>query len=548
MFPLTSVPFVPELGLSAFEAGVAVASLAAVVAIYLAFASFYDRARQRRERDAEIETTERTAAVEELDALGNVLAAVRFEAAVLREVAAEAKPDRVFERLLARLVPDVSRDAAEVSVETDGNRTPLRVRGNDARVLETPAGNALRPVSEFVVETRSKPTYRLRTTAYGPLGGDESGRAVVRRLFETAVTTHVRLKAADRNAEDLWFAHERLSLRQVTDGHTDKPAEMLEAFIDDLARRVGADRASLFLSPTHGGGDFKLLARRGAAGSPGIDRTARGNDLALAKATQYGSGVVLLSGERLRSAGVVSLDGAALAVALRRGDRPLGVVVLTRVRPDGFGARDVRLAEWAADHLSESISRVANRAAMVRMARRDGLTDLANRREFDERLESLLAAGTPVSLLMCDVDRFKSVNDTYGHLGGDEVLRIVAAVIQREMLQTRSNDDAMAARYGGEEIALLLPGFGVPGAARVAEAIRAAVERAEIAFEGNTIRVTTSVGVSSAAGRGTAPAELVGAADEALYRAKQTGRNRVCVTGEGGSASESVPAKASLGR
>jgi diguanylate cyclase (GGDEF)-like protein len=170
------------------------------------------------------------------------------------------------------------------------------------------------------------------------------------------------------------------------------------------------------------------------------------------------------------------------------------------------------------------LHRIVERQALV-----DDLTGLANRRQAERTLDVELTRGnrfgTPVSVALVDLDNFKGVNDVYGHQAGDAVLREVAHALVGALRQFD-----VAARWGGEEFLLVLPGTDAAGATRVAERLRAAVaSRAVPTAGGAVLRVTASFGVAShppAASR----EELVATADEALYEAKRTGKNRV-VTG-----------------
>jgi len=158
----------------------------------------------------------------------------------------------------------------------------------------------------------------------------------------------------------------------------------------------------------------------------------------------------------------------------------------------------------------------------------DGLTGLANRRCFDQTLQQEWAraqrTGESLSLLFADIDHFKRYNDTYGHGSGDEILRQVAQRVQQAA--TRPSD--LAARYGGEELVLLLPNTGIEGARQVAEGLRFEVERLGAQFG----RLSISIGChASVPTVGLDPATLVARADAELYRAKREGRNRVCVSG-----------------
>lgn len=174
-------------------------------------------------------------------------------------------------------------------------------------------------------------------------------------------------------------------------------------------------------------------------------------------------------------------------------------------------------------------------AELAVLAGTDGLTGLANRRTFDRLLEiEWLRASrdtTPLSLLLIDVDQFKAYNDIYGHQAGDECLQTVAAVLAKAV--SRPGD--LVARYGGEEIAILLPNTDMAGAAKVAETIRAQVEALALRHDANTPSniLTVSIGSATLAPAfvhaGSTKQELVTRADRALYRAKLEGRNRISV-------------------
>jgi len=159
----------------------------------------------------------------------------------------------------------------------------------------------------------------------------------------------------------------------------------------------------------------------------------------------------------------------------------------------------------------------------------DDLTGLANRRQFYEVLgrefERAHRFGTPLSLVMLDIDDFKRVNDTHPmkHLAGDAVLRSVAMAISGHI-----RDIDLAARYGGEEFAVLLPQTDHEGAVNLAERLRAAIAERLVSFGGeDEIAVTASFGVASMPADGGEPSSLLRAADRALYLAKAGGRNRV---------------------
>ena len=166
-------------------------------------------------------------------------------------------------------------------------------------------------------------------------------------------------------------------------------------------------------------------------------------------------------------------------------------------------------------------------AANVRLAAQDALTGVANRRALMLALEHELASAarqrTALALLMIDIDHFKHVNDHYGHLAGDQVLRHVVGVVRQRL---RAQD--VLGRYGGEEFLLLLPGTDLAGAQQLAQQLCQAVQAAPTEWGGQQIAVTVSVGIAGVASGQSANWEtLLQAADQALYRAKDNGRNRV---------------------
>jgi diguanylate cyclase len=189
------------------------------------------------------------------------------------------------------------------------------------------------------------------------------------------------------------------------------------------------------------------------------------------------------------------------------------------------------------ESLAEELSR-AN-AALEALATTDALTELPNRRALEDTLGRCAARaardGSWLSVLAMDVDKFKHFNDTYGHQAGDAVLVTVGRVLRA---QCRQGD--IPARYGGEEFSVVLPGTDEAGARVVAERIRAAFEASETLFEGQRLKVTMSLGVAAAQGRGVQPPSRLGArADAALYAAKHAGRNRVALASELDDAGES---------
>ena len=172
------------------------------------------------------------------------------------------------------------------------------------------------------------------------------------------------------------------------------------------------------------------------------------------------------------------------------------------------------------DHLRASVTQT------IEMAVTDGLTGLHNRRYLDSHLQTLfdraVARRRPLSLMITDLDRFKSINDRYGHDGGDEVLREFARRLRKNV---RGID--LACRFGGEEFVVVMPDTEAAIAEKVAERVRAEIAEMPFAVAGETTAVTVSVGVSSLKRGMDTVADLMKRADLALYEAKTGGRNRV---------------------
>lgn len=166
--------------------------------------------------------------------------------------------------------------------------------------------------------------------------------------------------------------------------------------------------------------------------------------------------------------------------------------------------------------------------ALAELTKTDALTQISNRRHFDELAEleivRAMRSEQPLSVMLIDIDHFKAVNDTYGHVAGDRCLKLTARAISE--IVARETD--ILARYGGEEFAVILPDTDVERAVLVAERIRKAIQDIAIIYEGNSISITASIGVvGTIVPRGCAVDQLVDTADKALYLAKQNGRNRV---------------------
>ena len=214
-----------------------------------------------------------------------------------------------------------------------------------------------------------------------------------------------------------------------------------------------------------------------------------------------------------------------LAVALRTQQKTVGALVLTG-RRGTFDSASQRVLSILANQAAGALHAGQQIDYAREAAIHDALTGLHNRRAFNESLERAVARqdrqGGHFALLLLDIDRFKKLNDTYGHPAGDAALRNTAQLLTHHL---RKSD--LAARFGGEEFAVLLASTDGAGAHHLAEKVRAEVERGRLVFDGARLGVTVSIGVAVWPEDGREPAGLVGAVDRALYAAKEGGRNRV---------------------
>ena len=222
-------------------------------------------------------------------------------------------------------------------------------------------------------------------------------------------------------------------------------------------------------------------------------------------------------------------DSCLCVPLVSQGDT-LAVLHLRRAGGESLSEDVQRLASALAEQLSLAVGSLRLQETLRSGSERDPLTDLYNRRHLEISLQRELARATrhgfPVSLIMLDVDHFKSFNDANGHDAGDEVLRNVAHVLKRH---TRVED--VACRYGGEEFLLVLPACPVDDAYAKAEAIREAIAQLHVFSRGIALpRVTASLGIACYPEDGERMEDLIAEADAALYRAKSSGRNCIAAS------------------
>jgi diguanylate cyclase (GGDEF)-like protein len=269
---------------------------------------------------------------------------------------------------------------------------------------------------------------------------------------------------------------------------------------------------ALYVSGLRGDADVRPLAVHGLRSSPG------GAWATLERALQE-------QGAAAHTAKLFDRPEHAIGMPIKEGQEFLGYLY---VRVTGAESPQMWLAKTQtfASELVVAFKRVKLFQEVERLSEIDGLTGLHRRGAFDKRIaEETVRARTfktSFGLMLLDIDHFKSLNDSYGHPFGDQVLKHMGEVLNSSVYETD-----YVARYGGEEFVVLLPRAEAAGAVRKAEAIRAAIEAAHFTVGFETVKVTVSIGLAHFPRDASSPEELVAQADAAMYAAKSGGRNRV---------------------
>jgi diguanylate cyclase (GGDEF)-like protein len=327
--------------------------------------------------------------------------------------------------------------------------------------------------------------------------------ALLGLLAAAAAERRTRIREAVSRLEALQDERARLerALRRVADAFA---AKLDRAALVDLTLQTALDalRADRAIAVLPGG-----RTGCGAPADPAASRALVG---------------AVTAARRSRRTSTHAAEGhVAMAHPLDAGH---GVVCVSRRGP-AFSEEEQELFGHLCRQAVVAIENVELHDLLRRQATEDELTGLANHRHFQGVLAREVAragrTGQPVSLLMLDIDDFKAVNDTFGHQEGDAVLRSVARAVRDVCRRTDE-----PARYGGEELAVVLPDTAGEGAYVLAEELRAAVGRLHLLPDGPGRPVTVSVGVATLAGTADTPRALLTAADAALYDAKRTGKNR----------------------
>lgn len=312
-------------------------------------------------------------------------------------------------------------------------------------------------------------------------------------------------------------------------------SNVARTLLDSVVDTFGFQRGLVLAGPE---GQLPVLASYGLVEST-ARRPGRAGRSAAVDSAHASHGTLLVHGLDTEDDAWLSAllpdAGNLVVVPLSAEGRPLGALVLEQPRSEGgrIHRRVVSGLERSASYAALALRNAWLLEQVQRLAATDGLTKIANRRTFESTLDREVARATRsaehVSLVMVDIDHFKSLNDNHGHQVGDEVLRNVAAALSCEC-----RDFDTPARYGGEEFAVVLPGCGQEEAMVIAERLRRAVAAAP-----SIVPITASAGVATFPGHAGDSDTLVRAADDALYESKRAGRDRT-------TASSGVPPEAQV--
>ncbi len=368
---------------------------------------------------------------------------------------------------------------------------------------------------------------------------DDAAKRNISRFAQTVASQLEILRLRDEVSERDWLARAVIrfneSLKNIdTDDFWLRVTQI-------SAELLGAERASILIQNEKS----NTLRAKAAIGSRiNLVTEERVGDRVASVVLASGNPVIVSNLERvgMRSAPVnwSYKTSSFIIYPILIGSRKMGVLNFTdKAGGSIFTERDLELLRAIAPQIAVAIDRTAlkDRAGeFEQLSVTDTLTGLLNRRYIEERLTEEVVRSKrhrfPMSLMMLDVDNFKSYNDSFGHPAGDVALKMVADILNEAL---RADD--VAARYGGEEFAILLPQTSSEEAARIAERIRQRIEKAQFPRR----RVTVSIGIASCSSQIGTSKDLVSAADVALYEAKNNGRNNVQIFGNlGNSLNENI--------
>ena len=388
-------------------------------------------------------------------------------------------------------------------------------------------------IGAWLTRTISGPLVRLTRTAAAVVAGepvafraerDDEVGALADLLERLRSDGGIRYEAARRDGEHAATFNQ---LAQLTSFASDEQ-ELVQAAVHALRRLAPADRGDILLANPSQNRLTVAVAWGDDAADPGslvqVDRIDRCPGIRRSSAFVAND---VAEDMAVRCPAHPATGGTVACVPMSALGKMVGVIHLEQTQPNAFSPEMMQLVARVAESVGLAMANARLMRTMEGQAMSDALTGLRNARFFDPYLEQELEAAQRdsehTSVIMLDLDHFKAFNDTYGHPAGDEALRTFARVLSGVV---RSSD--VAARYGGEEFVVALRHASLQDAAQIAEKIRLAVEQMVVELgPGRYGRITASLGVASTEAHIMDMKSLVALADAALYRAKESGRNRV---------------------
>ncbi len=485
---------------------------------------------------------------------------------LLRDFIAAPPPEKLVQTLLERLVPELSSGwAAYIALHPQPHifqhrglqECPPDVIDIDDETLR-PAWTGLPVVfkdprvakSRFLLNFGSADRNRSGAQLYVfavSQGTRSFGLLVTSSLFPAEVPVEQQMELVQRlcaelarhleslelhavQEQELRISADRLALRNVFDHHFETPLQMTQQFVRTLQSRLHADCAALFYARSADGTEAPAVAG-GAAPSLGARELWDRCEELFARGSADRLGSTLFDEYSLSGMGLRETLRSAMLMPLGSPSKSIGMLCVTRSIGTPFTLIHQNLMQWAADLYVDKLSFLIQHAEVSRQAKMDTVTQIANRRVFDTELDRELkiayATSSELSLILFDIDRFKSINDSQGHPAGDQVLRAFGGILRDCLAHLRAGDRALCARYGGDEFAVILPGMGPLGTARIGELIRQHLLQSNILWQDNKLNITVSGGFSTYPQNGLTAEELVATADAALFKAKAGGRNAI---------------------
>lgn len=358
----------------------------------------------------------------------------------------------------------------------------------------------------------------------------EQQTELVQRLC-TGLARH--LEALEIHAvqeQELRVSADRLALRNLFDHHFETPLQLTQQFVRSLQTRLNAESVVLFSARSADGTESLPIF---SGGPPTIEMRELYQHLETSSGSAPAdrSRGTLFDEYALLGMGLQHEFRSAILMPVATPLKPIGMLCVTRSSGEQLSTVQQNLVQWATDLYVEKLTFLIQHTEVSRLAKLDTVTQIANRRVFDSELERELqiayATSSELSLILFDIDRFKSINDSHGHPAGDQVLRVFGGILRDCLSHLRAGDRGLCARYGGDEFAVILPGMGPLGAARIGELIRQHLLHAKIAWQETKLHPTVSGGFATYPENGLTSQELIAAADTALFKSKAGGRNAI---------------------